>query len=332
MIDTITLYQSGKNRKDFDINPKRFNKSFDHEDKPLKLYKTFYKDDNDKERKQSIYIENNLQNNFSLITFSAPKLLYGTSLKNTKLEDAGKLEGILQNRLKGIFDGDFANMQLSRLDVTQNIQVSQEVPIYIHALNNAYSKNGRYRVDKFSDETLQIKNNSRKFMMYDKVKEALHNKDITRQEAKANGNILRYEIQHKRGRDIRVSFKNKEPFRLSDLKSESFYDNCKQFQVQSFDRFFCNAGNYELFLEDLTLIDVIKQYNSRNILKNFMIKKMTDTTDYTHDFQEYEQLLKHAGLSKDGIRKALKDAQRVILLAKTKQSDVLEEIRSKLVA
>ena len=62
------------------------------------------------------------------------------------------------------------------------------------------------------------------------------------------------------------------------------------------------------------------------------IKKMTDTTDFEHDFMQYEELLKYAGYSRDGIHKAIKEFQKIVLLAKTKQSDILEEIRNKLVA
>lgn len=332
MIDTITLYKAGRNKEDFEINQNRFNKTLSDKDKTKALFKTFYKDDNDKQRKQPIYIKNDIENNFALIQFSAPKLLYGNSLETTRIEDAEKIGNILEKRLNGIFDADFENMQVSRLDVTQNLQMKNDIPVYIHALNSAYSRNGKYRVEKFSNETLQIKNNSRKFMMYDKVREAIDNKDIARSEAKAYGNVLRYEIQHSKAVNIKTSFKNKKPFTLSDITKEGFFANAKQFQVYSFDMFFSNSGNYELFLEDISMIDVIKDYSSRNILKNFVIKKMTDTTDFEHDFMQYEELLKYAGYSRDGIHKAIKEFQKIVLLAKTKQSDILEEIRNKLVA
>lgn len=326
MLDTLRLYQKGRNNSEFELNEKMFRRHSDEQNKPDILYKNFLND----EGKQSIYVMNNLKRDYVTIEFSVPKLLYGNSLQNVKQQDTERIEDILNKRLKGKFEADYMNMQISRLDVTQNMNVENEIPIYIHALNNAYSRDKRYRVEKYSDETLEIKNNSRKFTMYDKVKEAIDNKDITRREAKQYGNILRFEVKHNKARDIKTSF-NK-VYTLEEILKDSFFETAKTFQVNSFDKMFCNAGNYEMFMEDIAMIHVVKDYNKRNVLKNYVIKKMTDEQDYKHDFEHYEDLLKHIGMTRDGIRKSLKELNKIILLSKTKSSDIIEEIRSKLVA
>lgn len=331
MIDTVVLYKSGKNNSDFELNEKFFDEakktSNDGHKETVLYYKTFYK-----EGKQPIYVVNDLKNNFAKVQFSVPKLLYGNSLENVRLEDTTKIEGILKNRLKNVFDADFNNLAISRIDITQNIKTKSEVPIYVNALNDAYTKQGRYRVEKFSDESLVIKNNSRRFTMYDKVLEAIANKDTTRQEAKAYGNLLRYEVQHSKGKHIKTSFHNKKPYTLSEIFTEGFFANAKQFQVNSFDMLFSNAGNYEMFIEDIAMIEIMQGYSKKNVLKNWLLKLLTDVTEYKHDYQKYENYLKHLGYSRQGIRKSIKDVQKIVLLAKTKQTDVLDEIRNKLVA
>lgn len=330
MIDTVTLYVEGRKNAGFDINEKEFKKKQNEQDKTNLLYNTFYED---KERRnKSIYICNNLDLNFALVDFSVPKLLYGNSLENVRIEDTEKIEGILKNRLNGIFDTDFLNTKVSRLDITQNMEMENDIPIYIHSLKEAYSGNKRYRVEKYSDESLTIKNNSRRIVIYDKIKEAFDNKDITRQEAKAYSNILRYEIQHKKARNIKTSFNNKKQFVLTDVFTMEFFETAKLFQLKMFDEMFCNSGNYGLFMSDIALMDIVTKYNKRGTLKNFVIKKLTDLYEHEHNFEHYEDLLKLSGMSRDGIRKAKRELRKLLLLSKGKMTDVIEEIRNKLVA
>jgi hypothetical protein len=326
MLDTVTLYQKGRNNSDFELNDNQFRKHSNERNVPDILYNTFYND----EGKKSIYVMNDLNRSYAKIQFSIPKLLYGNSLQNVNYEDTSKLETILNERLKGKFEGDFLNMEVSRLDITQNMEMKNDIPVYIHALNNAYAGDKRYKVVKYSDETLLISNNSRRFEFYDKVKEALHNKDITRSEAKEHGRILRFEVQHKKKQHIKTSFHKQYTF--EEILKEGFFDTAKLFQVNSFDKMFCNAGNYEMFMQDIAMIEVVRQYNKRNMLKNFLLKKLTDETEYIHNFEHYEDLLKLSGMTRDGIRKALKEVQRILMLSKTKRSDIIEEIRNKLVA
>lgn len=324
MIDTITLYKQGRN---FELNEDRFKKKLNESNKPEILYNTFY----NPEGKQPIYIHNDLKHSFVKVQFSTPKLIYNTSLENVKLEDTSKIEGILNKRLEGIFEDDFNNMQVSRLDVTQNIEVSNDIPIYIHSLHEAYNKDKRYKEEIYSNETITIKNNSRRFTLYDKVKEALFNKDISNSEASLYPNLLRFEVQHSKAKHIKTSFNR--IYTLEEIFTEGFFETAKLFQVNSFDRLFCNYGNYELFMQDIALMDIVAKYSKgRNSLKNFIIRSITETENLNHDFTKYEDLLKLNGMSRQGISKNLKELRTLLSLARLKTSDLIEEIRSKLVA
>jgi len=325
MIDTIKLYIPGRNNEAFELNEDSFKKKLNEKNEPELFYNTFYE-----EGKQPIYIANDLQRNYALIQFSVPKLLYKNSLVNLKQEDTPKLEGILQDRLKGIFNTDYRNAQISRLDVTQNIDVENEIPVYIHSLHGAYNKDKRYKEEVFSNETITIKNNSRRFTLYDKVKEALANKDISNSEAKASNNILRFEIQHSKAKHIKTSFNRNYTF--DQILQEGFFETAKLFQINSFDKLFCNYGNYELFMQDIAIMEVVAKYSKRNLLKNFVLKSISDKTDYKHDMNEYENLLEMAGMKRPGRHKALKELRTLLSLARLKTSDLIEEIRSKLVA
>lgn len=326
MLDTVKLYKVGRHKSGFELNDKLFRKHNNERNETEIQYNTFYDD----EGKKPIYVMNDLNRNYAIIQFSVPKLLYGNSLRNVNHEDTSKLETILNERLKGKFESDFLNMQVSRLDITQNMEMKNDIPVYIHALNNAYAGDKRYKVEKFSDETLLIRNNSRRFEFYDKVKEALHNKDITPSQAKQHGRILRFEVQHSKAKHIKTSFSKQYTF--EDVLKESFFDTAKLFQVNAFDKMFCNAGNYEMFMQDIAMIEVVRNYNKRNVLKNLLLKKLTDETEYKHNFEQYEDYLKHIGMTRDGIRKSIKEVQRLLMLSKTKRSDIIEEIRNKLIA
>lgn len=326
MIDTLTLHIKGKNNEDFELNENRFKKVTSENNELDVLHNTFYSDREN--RKQPIYVMNNLKNNYALVQYSVPKLLYGNSLQNVKIEDTRKLEGILQNRLNGIFDTDFLNSNISRLDITQNIETIEEIPYYIYGLREAYEQNGRYRVETFSDETLRIKNNSRQFVLYDKVKEALANKDISRNEAKAYGNILRFEAQHKKAKHVKTSLG--QVFTLSEILTEDFFKKAKQFQLQTFENLFSNAGNYELFMDDISILDAVMKYNKRNVLKNFLLKSVTDKAEFKADWKYYETLLSAKGMTRQGIAKSIKETKKILALGKVKRSDILNELITKL--
>ena len=207
MLDTISLYQSGKNGSDFNINFKEFGSLVSKTGQINSYQNNFTLSDKDK---RNIFIKCDLNNNYVLATFSIPKLLYGNSLNNIQVKDKDEVLNILTGRLKGILDADFQNWNVSRLDISKNVQVQNEVSEYLTALKKAYDvTKGRYQLSIIKDETLTVSNKSRRFVIYDKIKEELDNKEISRSEAKEFGNILRFEIQHKKAKHIETSFKRK---------------------------------------------------------------------------------------------------------------------------
>ena len=206
MIDTVTLYKQGRNLEDFNLNFKEFQ----NRNTSRKTGQINYITDNfhfsDKE-KRNIYCKYDLNRNFILVSFSIPKLLHGNSLETVKITDKDKVINELNRRLKGYLEADFENMEMSRLDVTQNIKLDREISYCIPALKQAYDvTNGRYNVSNIENETITIKNKSRVTRIYDKVKESIANKELTKKEALNYGNILRMETEHKKRQHIKTSF------------------------------------------------------------------------------------------------------------------------------
>ena len=72
----------------------------------------------------------------------------------------------------------------------------------------------------------------------------------------------------------------------------------------------------EISEEDKILIERISKYNSRNILKNFVLKKLTDLYGIEHCFDDYKKYLYLSGMSKDGIRKSIKEVKELLALPK----------------
>lgn len=330
MIDTISIYQKGINGTDFNINSDKFYVTTSPQKEGMKptnkYYNTFYEDV--KKKTKAINIQVDSLNNYSLLTFSVPKLVYGNSLETFKLEDSEKVFDILENRLKKIYEADFRNMQVSRLDVTKNIQVKDNTSLYIDALKEAVSENKRYKVTKYNAESIVIANKSKRFTLYDKIIESIKENELSRSEAKKYGNVLRMEAQHKKAQHIENAFSRKMYF--SDLFTEGSFAEFKNYLVTFFDNSFCNYGQYELFMEDIALIDVVSSISKRNVLKNFLITKHAEDIEF--NFKHFEDLLKHKGYSRPGISKAIKEIEKLRYLVLNKVSDVIEEVRFKLVA
>lgn len=323
MIDTVTLYRLGST---FKFNSNSFKTNLDVNGDVVTHYNIFY----DTEGKKPIYIENNLKLNYLKMQFSAPKLVYGTNTVNLDLKHTDNIQNILHDRLANIYEDDYSTMQLSRIDISKNIEVVESPAIYIHCLHDRYLKQGRYREEKFSDESIVIKNNSRRFMFYDKIREAVATKDISPRQAKHYPNLLRYEIQHSKARNIKTSLGR--TYQFSDIMNEGFFEQCRLFQLKSFDKLFMNYGRYELFVTDKGLIDLITGYSKRNLLKNFIIRSLTESEDYHHDFTKYSDLLQMAGMKRAGITKALKELRQLLSLSRKQTGDILNEVRMKLVS
>lgn len=327
MIDTISLYHAGRNGEDFNINFKEFNSSVSKKGQINNYSNNFILKDKDR---RNIYIKYDLNRNYTLVTFSAPKLIYGNSLENIKLNDKDELLNILTGRLTGILDADFQNWQVSRLDVTKNIQVKNDVSGYITALKNAYDVSQvRYKYSNIKDESLTISNNSRRFVIYDKVKQELSVKEISRSQAKQYGNILRLEVQHKKSRAIKTSFKK--TYFFEDLFTEKSFNDFSKFQLQFFDKFYCNSGQYQLFLQDVALAELIfSEYSKRDLMRNYFTKKYI--TENEIDMSAVQDVMRPFYKSRQGLNKALKQIDQLAKLGTDTVQDVLQEIRYKLAA
>ena len=333
MIDTVTLYKQGRNLEDFNLNFKEFQ----NRNTSRKTGQINYITDNfhfsDKE-KRNIYCKYDLNRNFILVSFSIPKLLHGNSLETVKITDKDKVINELNRRLKGYLEADFENMEMSRLDVTQNIKLDREISYCIPALKQAYDvTNGRYNVSNIENETITIKNKSRVTRIYDKVKESIANKELTKKEALNYGNILRMETEHKKRQHIKTSFpayySKGKILTYSDLFTEQKFNDFKQFQLKTFNIFFLNDGKYEMFLEDVAMIELLLQHNKRSVAKNFIVKKYVDSETYNED--SFKDIIRPF-YTRQGMNKVIKELRHIKKIGKSKVSDIIQEIRLKLVA
>ena len=333
MIDTVTLYKQGRNLEDFNLNFKEFQ----NRNTSRKTGQINYITDNfhfsDKE-KRNIYCKYDLNRNFILVSFSIPKLLHGNSLETVKITDKDKVVNELNRRLKGYLEADFENMEMSRLDVTQNIKLDREISYCIPALKQAYDvTNGRYNVSNIENETITIKNKSRVTRIYDKVKESIANKELTKKEALNYGNILRMETEHKKRQHIKTSFpayySKGKILTYSDLFTEQKFNDFKQFQLKTFNTFFLNDGKYEMFLEDVAMIELLLQHNKRSVAKNFIVKKYVDSETYNED--SFKDIIRPF-YTRQGMNKVIKELRHIKKIGKSKVSDIIQEIRLKLVA
>ena len=326
MLDTISLYLPGRNGTDFSLNLKEFNSSVSKSGQINNYTNNFILKDKDK---RNIFIKYDLNRNYVITTFSVPKLLYGNSLENVQVKDKDNVMNILTGRLTNILDADFENWQVSRLDITKNIEVKNNVSGYITALKKAYDvTQGRYNFTNVKDESLTINNNSRRFVIYDKVKEQIANKDISRNKGKDYGNILRLEVQHKKAKHIHTSFKRK--FHFSELFSEKSFNDFSKFQLSFFDKFYSPGGQYQLFIQDVALTELIfYKFNKRDLLKNLLVKKYLNENEYDKDAMQ-DILRKY--YSRQGLNKAMKQINQLSKLGTATVPDIIDEIRYKLVA
>lgn len=327
MIDTVSLYLSGRNGQEFDVNLKEFNSSVNKTGQVNNYSNNFILKAKDK---RNIYIKYDVNRCYSIVTFSVPKLLYGNSLENIQVTDKDLVLNILSGRLNGILEADFQNWNVSRLDVTKNIEVKNSVSGYITALKKAYDvSQGRYNFTNVKDESLTINNNSRRFIIYDKVKQELDIKEISRSEAKTKGNILRLEVQHKKTKHIQTSFRRK--YNFDELFTEKTFQDFSNFQLNFFDKFYCNSGQYQMFIHDVALAELIfATYSKRDLAKNFLVKKYLNENEY--DTSDIQDILRPHYSSRQGLNKALKQINTLAKLGTDTIADVLDEIRLKLVA
>ena len=333
MIDTVTLYSQGRNFEHFNVNFKEFqNRNTSRKTGQINnISDNFHYSDKEK---RNIYCKYDLNRNFILVSFSIPKLLHGNSLETVKITDKDKVINELHRRLKGFVEADFQNMEMSRLDVTQNISLDHEISYCIPALKKAYDvTNGRYNVSSFENETLMIKNKSRVTRLYDKVKESIASKELTKKDALQYGNILRMETEHKKRQHIKTSFpqyySKGKILTYSDLFTEEKFTDFKQFQLKTFNKFFLNNGAYEMFIEDVAMVQLLAEYNKRSLYKNIIAKKYVDSETYNEE--NFKDLIR-PHYTRQGMNKVIKELREIKKIGRSKVSDIIQEIRLKLVA
>lgn len=325
MYDTVAIYCKGRNGQDFDLKPAKFRKvEFGGE---VENYHNVFYDSNGK---RAISVKNDLKNDYALVSWSIPKMIKGHSLYDFRIEDTDKLLRELNKRLDGIIQADFLNWQVSRLDIARNMIVDHKTGLYVEALRQSVETGKRYKVKAFGNETILIYNKSRRYEMYDKVIEQLKVKDISRNEAKRFGNVLRFENQNKKGQHIQTTFGSVKPIMFNELFTPGMIADSKQVLINAYDQFFCNYGQSEMFANDLALVDLVSKYSKRNILKNYVIRKSIEDGQPIN--YNYLQTIFREKLSDRGLRKAIKELQTLANLHTKRVSDVIDEIRYKLAA
>jgi len=336
MIDTIALHQAGENGQDFDLKTSKLIKQIDEQELQVKYFKVFY-DGKKTEKRSPIYVGYSPNKQALRLQFSVPKLLQGNSLENYKLSEISDIHLILEKRLQGILSADFNNMKISRLDVAKNMNVENDVGLYLQACDNARAVNKRYANYKFSNETVTFANSSRRITLYDKIKETLsldRTDELARQYKKSGRNILRFEIQHKSGKSISTHLKE-----LSrDLSIETIYRNSNKFIDEfsnylknEFQKFFFYSRQYEMFIENTGLIYAINDiFGKRNLAINTLAKK------YMQEHQEFKSydfaLLFTPYYSERNIVKIRKQLDKLQKLGNLTKIDLIAEIETKLVA
>ena len=110
------------------------------------------------------------------------------------------------------------------------------------------------------------------------------------------------------------------------------FEKGRIFLLNSFDKLFCNNGRYDLFLDNLAILDLVMKYTKRGTLLKYIVRSFTGSGNIQHDFVLYEALLKAKGMTRQGIRKAIKELRDLLNLSEFRLPDLLDEIRTQLVA
>lgn len=312
MFDTIRLYKRGYLGKDFRIKESLFNKIYDV-DNELSSYVNQFDD--------LVRVSFDKYKKGLIISFSAQKVANGTQLVNLKISDCDKLFDNLYRILSDAVSVDLEDMSVSRLDITSNILVESKVKYYINTLQSKFRKRLNYRTDFYKDESFTIFNKSRRIVFYDKVKEQKDkNLDVV------NMNILRYEIQNKKKRDIKTLLKR--DFTFKELFSESVFIDCVKIQKHYFSEFFTNGGHFSFFESERALIEALKlKFSNRNLIKNYIVKSYLDKSKVNYNDLE---MLFSEHYSARGLKKALDEIKEIEFLTYNTDYSILMEVERKI--
>jgi len=326
MFDTVTLYQQGRNGEDFSFDPNLYKKKQNEKNEITKFYNTFY----DEDGKRSINIVNDVINSYLGLTLSIPKLIYGNNIKEFSIDDSDNFVNEFKERLSGKLDVDTANLTCTRLDISKNLNVDCETGSYIMSLRNVLNANKRYRVDKYTNESLTVYNKSVRFLAYDKIREQIAKKDITSYEGKQLGNILRLENQNVHSKNIRKVL-GKDIY-FDDLLKEETHREAKIHLINTFDKFYCDPGELTIFENDISVIKTVMKKSKRDLLNKFILKKAIEDGSIKLDYGYYEILLQEIGFTRQGVKNSLNNLRSFESLSRDTATKLVDEVRTKLVA
>lgn len=326
MFDTVRLYKRGVDGKDFQLNINKFKRTIDEVNDTVNYHNIFsFPGENNDEVKLYIDYDLHLRQGVN-ISFSVPKVANGTQLDNFRLSDKNRLYENLEYYLNDLIDIDYKNMKVSRLDITSNIYTDGEVRYYINALQSSYCKHRNYKVDYYVNESFTVYNKSRRFVIYDKIKEQIDKNRGKKKQNSKDINILRYEIQNKRGRDVKALLGKDLLF--DDLFNEAVFLDAISVQRRYFRDLFLNKHiQQSIFETDRFLIELINKRWSRNLINKFLVKKQLDSDNFS--FTELEALFSGV-YTERGLRKALKELRELKFLTVNTTFSLLEEVYNKI--
>lgn len=322
MFDTIRLYQKGENERNFKIYPSQFKKQMNEFDK-IDCYRNIFKVP---VSKASVFVEyDSIIKQGVNITFSIPKVAGINLLSNFHLSDKSKLINNLSETLKEVIDIDFENMDVSRLDVSSNLETESDVKHYINCLISSYVAQKNYKSLLFENESFTIYNKSRRIVCYDKITEQLKSGTPIPKEQREKKNIFRFEIQNKRGRDTKQFYGR--GFKFNELFTESVFLDSISNQKKYFKNLFMNnKEQLNLFETDKKLIDRLMGKGKRGLVQRFFLKKYLDSDSFNfYDIDLYFNTI----YSKRTIRRITKEFRELKFLAVNSEYDLLSELYGK---
>lgn len=257
---------------------------------------------------------------------SLPALIYGTSLKALAYEDIPKAIDKLQALIGQYVDADIRSEGIiTRLDNSTVYEVERKVGDYISVLDEITPLKRR-RSDKkvYEGETVRYDNNTRSVGFYDKVEKAKQGEQGV--DARAEGNLLRYEIQYKSSQGISSAYKLGKGvhFALPDLYSEEVARKTLRLRQDTFTQFFPLDVNKVLARHFGQLEQIGSMYRT-NKAATATIFVLLKSGKLTH--REAIKIAEATGISRQALsswRKKLQDLDAL----HTENIDLYEEVRS----
>lgn len=327
MIDTIRLYQpSFFSHYRGSIDFERFNVQNSVNNEVI-YFNTFYNE----EGKASINIKYNKTRDYVTITFSVPKISYGTSMRDFDFTDASieLLISNLSNRLAGLIKIDLGNSLVSRLDIALNISTEYVVGAYLRLIRYCLDISKRYKVQEFKDSSVTIYNNSKRIIFYDKEAEQLRLKELEG-DYNLTGKVLRFEIQLKDMQTIRRELKLGKGGALNFVDAlfvPRAYANYLLNSFRGITKDYALNSDVKEFQGDLGLMKAVSKGKKRGVLQDFLVRKYVKDLD----IKTYETLLSYLGYSERSIYYMGKKLRELEAICPDNEDfDLIKEIDKKL--